>query len=249
LQFTNSAHSGFTVTDENQGCVSTYTRPTTVNYFAVNEVDPNASVEVRQGATVGPGVMWVRALVMLQATATWTAGAAGKASGASSNQATAQFNAPITTSSPEQGSGPSNRAIIGITAGAAIAAIAALLLGGFLLRRRGPSKARDDQSAFSRKTGFSIVLLLPLIVAVLVGIATCLLAAHQSWQEDMIRRWDSPNSVLRVIQVLSFIIRLCATVLAWCCVADIGWLMMSRGLCPAQMVRVFDMAAAGGSYA
>ena len=94
----------------------------------------------------------------------------------------------------------------------------------------------------------SNVFLIPSVVAILTLIATCLLAAERGWQEDLIKRWNSPNSVLRVIQVLSFILRLCSTFLGWACVADIGWLMMTAGMDPGQIVRALDMAVTGGSY-
>jgi hypothetical protein len=55
-------------------------------------------------------------------------------------------------------------------------------------------------------------------------------------QDDIIRRWESANAVLRLVQVLSFIIRLCATVLSCCIVADLGWLLMAAGTGTWEMV-------------
>jgi len=212
-------------------CVSTYASATTVNSIAVNT---NGSlVSVQTGYTLdlalgGMLVLVVPPIMLLQP-----------------NSAMEQFN--ISSSIPYssyQVTGLTNEAIIGIIAASGLVIPGLLLVGYFLLQRR--SRGKERRQLTSRI--LSATLTPPIIVAILSGTAICILAAKPSWQDNIISRWHSPNAVLRVVQAMSFVIRLCSTFFGWACVVNIGWLMMFHGLRPAQMVRTFDMAAMGGSY-
>ena len=235
----------FTVTDSNQGCVSTYTEPTTVNSFGILQHRAKTQTQVKQGATVSPGVLYQPAIVLIQ-DASSTAASTAAASLGNSDPAVAPLGATASLSTSRPVPSPSNSAVLGVVAAVVLAAIAALLLGFWLLRRRHPPETAASQQHVAAR--ISNIFMIPSVVAVLTTIGTCLLAAERGWQEDLIRRFDSPNSVLRVIQVLSFVLRLCSTFLGWACVADIGWLLMTAGMESGQIVRVLDMAVTGGSY-
>jgi hypothetical protein len=162
------------------------------------------------------------------------------------NSAMEQFN--ISSSilySSYQVTGLTNGAIIGIIAASGLVIVSLLLVGYFLLQRR--SRGKGERRQLTSRI-LSATLTPPIIVAIISGTAICILAAKPGWQDNIISRWDSPNAVLRVVQAMSFVIRLCSTIFGWACIVNIGWLMMFHGLRPAQMVRTFDMAAIGGSY-
>jgi hypothetical protein len=245
-----SAYRGFTVTEQNQACVSTYTSATTVNYWGLpNTKDTQGTQIIRLGATVGPGVLWQRAIVLLQPSATSTSSAtiASQTSTAASQIAT-QSSASATPIPFYHSSGPSNAAIIAISAVLGLAVLILLFLAQKFLRKSGARKTKGRNSTYPIYSTIGGIFMLPILVVILAGVTMAILAARRDWQEDIIRRWDAPNAVLRVVQVLSLIIRFCATAFGWSFVADMGWLIMSHGEKPSHMIRTLDMAAVGGSY-
>jgi hypothetical protein len=234
-------HSGFTLTEENQACVSTYTTATTVNYWGIPNIDNDQGTQiVRPGATVGPGILWQRADALLQPSATSTSSAI-----ITSQTETGESGIPI---SFYHSSGPSNATIIAISAILGLAILILLVLAQKFLKKCGARKTDSLIRSYPIFSTIGGIFMLPITVAIFAGVTTCILAARRDWQEDIIRRWDAPNAVLRVIQVLSLIIRLSATMFGWCFVTDIGWLIMSHGEKPSLILRTLDMTAVGGSY-
>jgi hypothetical protein len=231
------------VTDEYQGCVSTYTTATTVNYWGLPNInDTDGTQIVRPGATVGPGILSQRAVVLIQPSAT-SASSATPTSGVTTTSQTA-----TTFFSFYHSSGPSNAAIIAIFAVLGLAIFVLLFLAQKFLRKRGAQKTNNLKHSYPLYSTIGGIFMLPILVVMLAGATTCVLAARRDWQKDIIRRWDAPNAVLRVVQVLSLIIRFCATMFGWCFVIDVGWLVMNRGGKPSCMMRILDMTAVGGSY-
>jgi hypothetical protein len=204
-----------------------------VNYWGFPNPNDTQSQIVRPGATVGPGIVSQRAYVVLQPTAI-------PSTSATIGSATAiPFNS---------NSGPSNATIVAISAVAGLSVLLLLYLAQKFLRRGGARRNNNPKHVYSIYATIGGIFMQPVIVAILAGATICALATQQSWQEDIIRRWDSPNSVLRVVQVLSLIVRFCATLFGWSFVVDVGWLIMSHGGQPSQMMRTLDMVAVGGSY-
>jgi len=230
-----------------QACESHYPSSTVVNYFSA--LDKNfRSYAVRENYTVGPGTLAMRAIVIKQLS---SSSQLTTSTGLSNNtQLNFGVQSPmITTFAMYSGKGISNEALIGVVAATIIGTLASLALGWILLRRRAASSTNDSNRPAESWGAIGIVPSIPSAVAVILGVASCLLAARRDWQEEIIRRWSSPNTILRVVQVLSFFLRLCSSVLAWCCVADVGWLLMVKGMGSLQMMVVLDMAYQGGTYA
>lgn len=244
---------GFDVTSENQACVSTYTTTTTVNYWGLPSGDEGTQI-IRPGATIGPGVLYQGAIVLLQPSSTMkssltsTTAATGGSSATIASQTATQASPSATAVSIYQSSGPSNAVIIAISAVLGVAILVLLFLAQKFFKSRGAQRKSKGKTAYPIFSTVSSIFVLPFVVAVLTGITSCILADRRSWQEDIIRRWNSPDSVLRVVQVLSFIMRLCATIFGWSFVTDIGWLIMRHGEQPSQIMRTLDMTAIGGSY-
>lgn len=244
--------SGFDVEDGNQACVSTYTIPTTVNYWGIPNTDDTYGTQIiSTKATIGPGVLWQRPIILLQASETSKSTTARSTTGSSASiasQTATQSSASATAVAVYHSSGPSNAVIIALSAILGLIILILLFLVQKFLRHKSAQKKKGTKAAYPVHSTVGGLFLLPFVVAILTGVTTCILAARRSWQEDIIRRWDSPDSVLRVVQVLSFIIRLCATVFGWSCVTDVGWLIMKYGEQSSSMIRILDMTVTGGTY-
>ena len=142
--------------------------------------------------------------------------------------------------------GVSNAAVIGTTAAAVSLTVLLLLAGVFLLRRRSVTERGKRQPNIALKTCNTFII--SMVVAVITALATCLLASKRSWQDSLVQRWDSSSSVLRVIQVLAFVLRLPTTYLGWTLMADLGWLLLKAGGSPRQMIGALNIALTGGGY-
>ncbi|KAH8660526.1 hypothetical protein BX600DRAFT_499674 [Xylariales sp. PMI_506] len=202
----------------------------------------SGTVLTAQGqASVGPGVLSAQAIYLVLPTE--SSSITQPASLISATASSVQSQLSMTADSLSMKiDGLSNGAVIGIACGAGVLSIGLLALGFFLLR--GRSGHFSSSALLSTTSAFYLAL----ATAAMFGIASCMLAARPAWQEELIRRWDSPNPVLRLVQALSFILRLCATAVAWFLVVDLGWLLMCRGMTPGQIARLLDLAVSGGSY-
>ena len=86
------------------------------------------------------------------------------------------------------------------------------------------------------------------VIGIFTGIFAVMYASRKKWQEETIQVFGSPNAVRLCVQVMAFIMRTCATVLAWVVVAGIGWLSLARGMGRAELLKTLDMTATGGTY-
>lgn len=146
-----------------------------------------------------------------------------------------------------------------LVAGIAILAVA-LALGIVLLAGRavfgaGKHSRREEEETpvhRARSSWFKlltqVVPAVPAIVAILVGAFAIALAKRMAWQEELVVRFEDTSAVLRVVQALAFVMRTCATILAWGCVADTAWLLMTRGTAAVELVNLLDLAVTGGGY-
>ena len=149
------------------------------------------------------------------------------------------------TSNPTDQLGLSNDSILGAACAAVLVLVFLSTVGFWAFKRRSVTSLQQLKMVFKTSQLF----VLPFVVSLTISVATCLLAANRHWQEGLIQRWDSPDIVLRFVQGLSYIQRICATLFGWSWAADTAWLMIaSFGADASRTVRLLNIAITGGNF-
>ncbi|TGZ76847.1 hypothetical protein EX30DRAFT_344586 [Ascodesmis nigricans] len=84
-----------------------------------------------------------------------------------------------------------------------------------------------------------------LIVWIVLAMTVMLLvfATSPAFEDTILQSTDSPDAVLRILQVLGLVLRTMTSVLAWITVADLAWIAMTNGITMVEMASLLDVVA------